>query len=325
MSKVQTSPDTLQEAVIYFADADNCLNYLAGKRWPNGEAVCPTCGSKNVGFIASRRMWQCKTRHPKAQFSVKLGTIFEDSPLPLEKWMPALWMIASNRNGISSWELHRALKVTQKTAWFMLHRIRLAMQDDDGRMLSGHVEADETFVGGKVQNMHRRSKRCIQAKNDGNWGKTVVLGLLERDGRARATVAPTRSHYDVHGNVIANVQPGSTLLTDEYNAYQSLPPDRFTHEVINKLEGYVKGRVHVNGMENFWSLFKRTLKGTYVSVDPVHLQAYADEQTFRFNNRKPMSDADRFAYLVRRVVGKRLTYDQLIGKEPKKQTAEVAL
>src|SRR6266853_1505387 len=159
MSKVQSSPDTLQEAVIYFADADNCLNYLAGKRWPNGEAVCPTCGAKNVGFIASRRMWQCKTRHSKAQFSVKLGTIFEDSPLGLDKWLPAMWLIASNRNGISSWELHRAVGVTQKTAWFMLHRIRLAMQDEhNGGKLGGEVEADETFIGGKARNMHRSVK-----------------------------------------------------------------------------------------------------------------------------------------------------------------------
>src|SRR5260370_41649106 len=147
MDRVHNAPETLLEAVVYFQDADNCLHYLAGKRWPKGEAVCPTCGSKNVGFIASRQMWQCKTRHPKAQFSVKLGTIFEDSPLGLEKWMPAMWMIASNRNGISSWELHRALKVTQKPAWFMLHRIRLAIQDDlAGWTPAGDIEYDATPV-----------------------------------------------------------------------------------------------------------------------------------------------------------------------------------
>src|SRR5574340_854694 len=151
-------PQTLTDAVVYFSDQNNCLNYLASRRWPNG-VTCPTCGSKDVGFIASRRIWQCKTRHPKAQFSVKTGTIFEDSPLGLDKWLPAVWMIASNRNGISSWELSRALGVTQKTAWFMLHRIRLAMQDERrGGKLGGEVEVDESYIGGKARHMHRYRK-----------------------------------------------------------------------------------------------------------------------------------------------------------------------
>src|SRR3954447_14112140 len=148
-------PKTLIEAVLYFKDADNCINFLAGRRWPNGVVVCPRCGSENVGFIASRRIWQCKTRHDHAQFSIKTGTIFEDSPLGLDKWLPALWMIGNDKNGISSWELHRAIGVTQKTAWFMLHRIRLAMQDEtSGGMLGGDVEVDETFIGGRARNMH---------------------------------------------------------------------------------------------------------------------------------------------------------------------------
>lgn len=266
-----TEPSTLQQAIIYFADPDNCLNYLASRRWKNSKAVCPTCGSEDVSFVPSRRLWQCKTRHPKAQFSIKVGTIFEDSPIGLDKWLMGMWMIANCKNGISSYELHRATGISQKSAWFVLHRLRAALQDQDAPKLSGDVEADETFVGGKIQNMHKRSRRKIQAVNDGNWGKTVVLGLLERDGSVRAAVAPTRKHYDVHANVTANVEQRSTLITDEYNAYQSLPGE-FTHEIINKLEGYVKGRVHVNGMENFWSLLKRGLKGTYVSVDPAHLQ-----------------------------------------------------
>jgi transposase-like protein len=240
----------------------------------------------------------------------------EDSPIGLDKWLMTMWLLASWKYGISGYEIHRAIKVTKKTAWFMLHGCRLGMRDEQyGEKLFGEVEADETFVGGKVTNMHRRSKRGIQAKNDRNWGKTVVLGLLERNGRVRAAVAPTRSHYEVHSHVMANLEPGSTLFTDEYNAYQSLPPDQFTHEIINKLEGYVKGRIHVNEMENFWS--PRTLKGTYISVDPVHLQAYVDEQVYRFNNRKPMNDEQRFSYLVRKIVGKRLTYAEnaeLTGK-----------
>ena len=183
-------PEILLEAVVYFQNPDNCIRYLAAHRWIDGVPVCPSCGSKDVGFIASRRMFQCKTRHPKAQFSIKLGTIFEDSPLGLDKWLPAMWMIASNRNGISSWELHRAVKVTQKTAWFMLHRIRLAMQDEGhGGKLSGEVEVDETYIGGKARNMHAdRKKRMLGGKAGGSVGKTAVQGLLQRHGKVSAKV-----------------------------------------------------------------------------------------------------------------------------------------
>ncbi|MGA2275659.1 MAG: IS1595 family transposase [Bryobacteraceae bacterium] len=309
-----SEPTTLTEAVVYFQDTDNCLNYLAARRWPNGVAVCPTCGSKNVGFIASRRMWQCKTRHPKAQFSVKLGTIFEDSPLGLDKWLPAMWMIASNRNGISSWELHRALGVTQKTAWFMLHRIRLAMQDElTGGSLSGDVEIDETFIGGKVRNMHKERKVRVQKEGRHEGGKSIVMGMLERGKAVRATVIPDRTKNTMKPIVLANVERGSQVFTDEWQAQWGI--DRhYTHNVINHLEAYARGNVHTNGIENFWSLLKRGIHGTYVSVEPFHLFRYVDEQAFRFNNRLPMNDADRFSYLVRKVVGKRLTYAELTGK-----------
>lgn len=203
-----TEPRTLQDAILYFADADNCLNYLASRRWKNGIAVCPTCGSDKVAFVPSRRLWQCKTRHPKAQFSIKVGTIFEDSPIGLDKWLLGMWMLANCKNGISSYELHRATGISQKSAWFVLHRLRVALQDDNSAKLAGDVEADETFVGGKIQNMHKRGKRKIQAVNDGNWGKAVVLGLLEREGRVRAAVAPTRRHYDVHVNVMLTLKRG---------------------------------------------------------------------------------------------------------------------
>jgi transposase-like protein len=308
------TPDTLQQAILWFADFEHCREFMMELRWPDGKVKCPRCDSEKVFWIAKERAWKCYGKYLQAKFTLKTGTVYEDSPLPLEKWLPATWLLMCCKNGISSYEIHRALGVTQKTAWFMLHRIRLAMRQGGITKLSGEVEADETFVGGKVTNMHRKSKRAIRAKNDGNWGKTVVLGLLERDGSARAAVAPTRSHYDVHANVLANVETGATLFTDEFNAYQSLPADKYTHELINKLEGYVKGKVHVQGMENFWSLLKRTLKGTYVSVDPVHLQAYCDEQTYRFNNRK-MTDAERFTFGMKQIVGKRITYKELIGKD----------
>ena len=173
-------PATLTEAVIYFTNPDNCLTYFAARRWPDGDVICPRCGSKNVGFIASRRVWQCKTRHDRAQFSIKVGTIFEDSPLGLDKWLPAMWQIASNRNDISSWDLHRALGVTQKTAWFMLHRIRLAMQDEQtGGKLSGEVEVGETFIGGKARNMHA-DKRREKIVGRGPEGKAIVAAVLQR-------------------------------------------------------------------------------------------------------------------------------------------------
>jgi transposase-like protein len=321
------APKTLQEAIIYFADPANCREFLVARRWPNG-VECPYCGSKNVKLSEKYNRWQCASHHaPKVegekamprQFTLKTGTIFEESPIALDKWLATMWQLVNCKNGVSSYEIGKAIGVSQKSAWFMLHRLREVMSDSEGDKLSGHVEADETFVGGKVTNMHRRSKRNIQSKNDGNWGKTVVLGLLEREGRVRAAVAPTRRHYEIHKNVMANVEPGSTLLTDEYDAYQSLP-DEFTHEMVNKLKGYVDGKIHVNGMENFWSLLKRGLKGTYVSVDPVHLQAYVDEQVFRFNSRKdadnkPIKDAERFDLAVRQIVGKRLTWNALTGKE----------
>jgi len=304
-------PKTLQEAVLYFSDADNCLAYLVARRWPKG-IVCPTCGSKEVGFVASRRLFQCKTRHPKAQFSIKLGTIFEDSPLGLEKWLPAMWMIASDRNGISSWELHRALGVTQKTAWFMLHRIRLAMQDEQtGGKLAGEVEVDETFIGGKARNMHA-DKRSEKITGTGGQGKAIVAAVLERGGKVRAKVVGTRRKPELQAMVREHVEPGSALYSDALKSYEGL--GEFAHQVIDHAIAYVDGNVHTNNCENFWSLLKRGLKGTYVSVEPFHLFRYVDEQAFRYNNRLPMEDSERFTFLVRKAIGKRLTYAELIGK-----------
>jgi transposase-like protein len=304
---MEATPSTLLQAVQYFTNPDNCISYLAARRWPDGAPICPTCGSKNVGFIASRRMWQCKTRHPKAQFSIKLGTIFEDSPLGLDKWLPAMWMIASDRNGISSWELSRAVGVTQKTAWFMLHRIRLAMQDEGhGGKLGGEVECDETYIGGKARNMHKsRRARALDGKGGGHVGKTGVQGILQRGGKVRAEVIGDAKQVTMIPNVRKHVEAGSTVYTDEGKGCMGLQA-KYDHEVINHLESYVNGNVHTNGIENFWSLLKRGLNDTYVSVEPFHLFRYVDEQAFRYNNRLPMSDADRFSYLVRKIVGKRL-------------------
>jgi transposase-like protein len=312
METVQSGlPETLQMAVLYFSDADRALEFLTRFRWSDGKPTCPRCESQENSYISTRRIWKCKGC--KRQFSAKTGTIMEDSPIGLDKWLPAIWMICGCKNGVSSYEIARGLGVSQKTAWFMLHRVRVAMKSGTLEKLSGEIEADETFIGGKVTNMHRKAKRTIQAKNDPKWGKTIVLGLLQRDGHVRAAVAPSRRRHQVHSHIAENVELGSKLYTDEFNAYDNLPQG-FVREFVNHLDSYVQGQVHTNGMENFWSLLKRTLKGTYVSVDPVHLQAYVDEQAFRFNNRE-FRDADRFVSVLSQIAGKRLTFSELITKE----------
>jgi transposase-like protein len=313
-------PKTLQEAIQYFADPNNCIDYLANRRWGKDGVACPTCGSREVSFVPSRRVWQCKTRHPKCQFSIKVGTIFEDSPIGLDKWLTAMWMVANCKNGVSSWEVHRALGVTQKSAWFMLQRIRFALQDkQSGGKLGGgphsKVEIDETFIGGKARNMHksRRDRMSTFAS------KTAVIGMLERGGKVKATVLGNKRRGSQMQEIVReNVASGTWLMTDEFNGYTGLGKD-YTHLVINHLERYVQGNVHTQGIENFWSLLKRTLGGTYVAVEPFHLFRYVDEQAFRFNNRKDvdgnkLTDADRFDIAVSQIVGKRLTYAEVTGK-----------
>jgi len=296
---------------MHFADSKNCLSYMVARRWPKG-VTCPICGSASVSFLANQQRWQCSSHHPKRQFTLKTGTIFEDSPLALDKWLPAVWMISNCKNGVSSWELHRALGVTQKTAWFMLHRVRLALQGKDGGMLPGEVQVDETFIGRKARNMHA-SKRAVKITGTGGKDKTVVMGMLERGGEVRAMVVDNRRKGELQSRVREHVRVGSALFTDELKSYEGLEYD-YQHAVINHAIEYVKGNVHTNRMENFWSLFKRGLRGTYISVDPFHLFRYIDEQAFRFNYRKDMTDSDRSHLAASQIVGKRLTYAELTGK-----------
>jgi transposase-like protein len=313
-------PQSLQEAILYFSDQTNCLTYLVARRpeWKDG-VVCPACGSKKVSFLKNQLRWQCSARHPKRQFSVKVGTIFEDSPLGLDKWLPAMWLILNCKNGISSCEIARALAVTQKTAWFMLHRIRLAMQDDlTGGKLGGEVEVDETFIGGKARNMHKNDRRRKNLKGGGSAGKVIVLGLLEREGKVRATVIPDRTKGVMQENVRPHVEAGSSIYSDDAGSQWRMD-DEYIHSIVNHAEAYVVGNVHTNGLENFWSLLKRGLSGTYISVEPFHLFRYIDEQAYRFNNRK-LTDAERFDIGVREIVGKRLTYAELTGKTSKAET-----
>ena len=324
-------PTTLEEAIIYFADPKNCREYLVARRWPDG-VICPRCQSKNVLFLEKYNRWHCREKHDAPQFTLKTQTIFEDSPIPLSKWLMAMWMIVNCKNGISSWEIHRALKVTQKSTWFMLHRLRLAMKADFGygplTKIGGpesEVEVDETFVGGRKQNMHKDKKVRYEAKG-GASGKAVVQGILDRTARqVRAKVMPDVKRETLQSEILKQVKYGTKVYTDDAVAYEQGMQWRFVHDFVNKTETYVKGRVHVNGVENFWSLLKRGLNGTYVAVEPFHLERYVDEQVFRYNNRgtkdNPLNDADRFDAAVRQIVGKRLTYKELTGKDEERQTA----
>jgi transposase-like protein len=319
MNTESNEPKTLQQAIKFFADYSNAHAFMVQIRWGGGPVCCPTCGSVRIRYIQTRRQWECREKHPKRRFSLKTGTIMEDSPLPLEKWLAAYWYEANCKNSISSYEIHRELGVTQKTAWFMLHRIRFAIKQRSFAMMGRNgvpVEADETYIGGKSEFMHakERERRII---GRGQGGKTVVMGLLERHGgkknsTVRTMVLPRHpSQSDMHGIIHKHVEPGAHLMTDDHAAYKQLYGD-FEHHFVDHATKYAEGIVHTNGLENFWSLFKRCIKGTHVSVDPQHLAAYLDSEAFRFNHRK-LDNAGRFNLVANQIKGKRLTYKALIG------------
>jgi transposase-like protein len=311
---------TLADAIRYFSDEQVCIDTVALMRWPDGPH-CPACLSPEPRqhWLKTQRRWQC--RECGKQYSVKVNTIFEDSPIPLDKWLTAMWLLANCKNGVSSYEIHRSIGVTQKSAWFMLQRIRLAMKNKSVLKLGyrgGPVEMDETFIGGKLKNMHKSRK----PKGTGHSGvavgaaaKTIVVGMVERGGRVKAEVVAERTHAVLRALVNKHIHPGATLITDEWGGYKGTD---LTHEIVNHAVEYVRGQVHTQGIENFWSLLKRSLGGTYISVEPFHLDRYVDEQAFRYNNRatadNPVNDADRFALVLSQVSGKRLTYAELTGK-----------
>ena len=318
-------PRTLQEAIVYFSDTDRAFEYAVRLRWPGGNVTCPRCGKAKHSFIKTRKLWFCY--ECKKQFTVKVNTVMEDSPIGLDKWMAAFWMVCNCKNGVSSYELGKALGVRQQSAWFMLHRIREAMKNKSLFKFGGpgsEVETDETYVGAKAKNMHKNRKlqlqqiRGEQRLGDVFLGKTAVQGILDRDLRQiRCKVIPNIKRETLQNEVLKQVRYGSKVYTDNAVGYDQLH-ERFVHEFVNHAERYVNGQVHTNGLENFWSLFKRNLRGTYVSVEPFHLERYLDEQVFRYNNRatkdNPLDDADRFHLAMSQVAGRRLTYAQLTGK-----------
>jgi transposase-like protein len=311
-------PSTLQEAIIYFADPKNCNEFLAGLRWTDGKVECPYCGSTNVSYLASQNRYKCYGKHEKAQFSLKVGTIFESSPISLDKWLCAMWLVVNCKNGISSCEMGRDLGVSQKSAWFMNHRIRMALHDGTIEKASGHVEADETFIGGKARNMHVAQRRR-RITGTGGKDKIPVLGIVERGGKVRTVVVPNRKKRTLQAEVKKHVEAGSALYTDFLLSYEGLEGE-YAHKVIDHAVSYVEGNVHTNTIENFWALLKRGISGTYVSVEPFHLFRYLDEQAYRYNNRKEMTDFDRFKMAASQIVGKRLTWNEATGKNHEPRT-----
>ena len=320
---------TLQQAIKYFADEQVCIDTVASLRWPNG-AVCPKCGSDKNGYLATQRRWKCKNPVCRKQFSVKVGTIFEDSPIGLDKWLVALWMLVNCKNGISSYEISRDLGITQKSAWFVLQRLRLALHNGSMDKLGGRgkeIEADETFIGGAARFMHpARRKRMITER--GVKDKTAVMGIMERGGQVRAMMLTNRKKHEMQTNIRTHVKANSAIYTDALLSYQGLSDRGFAHEVIDHAEKYVDGKVHTNGLENFWSLLKRGLKGTYISTEPFHLFRYLDEQVFRYNNRATkeqfVGDGDRFELALSQIAGKRLTFAEVTGKVAERDFSNLA-
>ena len=308
------TPKTLMEAVRYFACPDVCDEYMRKIKWPDGKVTCPHCGSDRIGEIKTLRLQRCKDCRKKIY--AKQGTIFEASPLGLDKWFVAVWCVANCKNGISSHELARAIGVTQKSAWFMLHRIRLAMEAvDDGGPFDGPVEADTTYVGGKAENMHK-DRRAKVIKGRGASGKTAVHGVLQRStpeqtSVIRAQVIDREDTDTLLGIVRHHVKRGAEVYTDAAPAYVGLMASHY-HDAIDHSIAYVADQIHTNGVENFWSLFKRSVKGTYVAIAPFHLFRYVGEQVYRFNHRK-LTDGQRFDRVMARVVGRRLTFRVLCG------------
>jgi transposase-like protein len=311
-------PTSLKQATEYFSDPDAALKFAVEMRWPDG-VKCPRCGSVHVSFTAKRRVWTCEDCPNRRQFSFKVGTIMEDSPISLDKWLIGIWLVASAKNGISSYELHRALGITQKSAWFLGHRIRFALQNGSIEKLSGEVEADESYIGGKARSMNAKQRQRQQARGrigTGGVGKAIVMGLLERGKNGKASTVkmkhiPNAKRGIVQYEIRQHVTPGSSVFTDTLRSYNGLNSD-YVHEAIDHAKEYVRGNVHTNGLENFWCLLKRCFKGTYVSVEPFHLFRYLDEEVFRFNNRED-NDGQRFTKAMSGMIGKRLTYQGLTG------------
>src|ERR1700677_1154983 len=286
------APKTLQEAIIHFADFENCKAFMISLRWADGVVKCPRCQSEKIFWIEKERVWKCYGKHDHAKFSLKTGTLMEDSPISIDKWLVALWLIVNCKNGVSSCEVAKDIGVTQKSAWFLNHRIRMAVHNGSIEKASGHVEADETFISGNARETH----------------------VAELELRiTRTSVIPNRKKKALQSEVRKHGEAGAALYTDALMSYEGLATD-YAHQVVDRSVRYVDGNVHTNTLENFWALLKRGISGTYVSIEPFHLFRYLDEQAYRYNFRKDLTDFDRFKMAASQIVGKRLTWNEATGK-----------
>ena len=309
----QPIPETMIEAVRQFADAEKAHDFGVQMRWPTGVACPLECGSVKVSYMPKRRRWYCNDC--KGQFTAKVGTIFEDSPIGFDKWLPAIWLISSNRNGISSYEIARALKVTQKTAWFMMHRIRTALESDDTTPLTGTVEADEAYIGGSWEKMNRKRRARVEATGKtARASKAAVFGMVQRGGKVRAFAVDDTQHRTLLPKLRASIHHDATLYTDKSSLYTHANEFFLHHSAVDHhLEEWVRGNVHTNNIECFWAVLKRTIGGTYIHVNPRHLDRYLAEQVFRFDERENQ-DGPRFVKATKRADGRRLTYRGLTAK-----------
>ncbi len=294
-----------------FGSDEKCRAYLELLRFPDG-VYCLRCESKKISRIYKRNQFVCDAC--KYQFSVTVGTIFQDSHLPLQKWFAAIYLMCESRKGISANQMKRTLKVAYKTAWYLCHRIREAVKTDEGILLSGIVECDETFIGGKAKNMHK-SDRAKRIQGRGSIGKAMVLGAIERGGDVCLVSEKRADRKTLHAFIKAQVSPqAECIMTDNFPAYEGIADADTRHETVNHSEGeYVRGECHTNGIENVWSLFKRSIVGSFHQVSEKHLDRYLDELEFRFNNRNnPYLFRDT---LLRLIASDNLEYKELINKE----------
>lgn len=318
------NPKTLTDAIRYYSDEQTCIDAVAELRWEGGKPVCPKCftaeGERKHYWLASQKRWKCYAC--RKQFSVKVDSIFEDSSLPLDKWMVALWMLVNCKNGVSSYEIARATGMGQKAAWFVLQRLRHTLNETAQAMMgegeNNPVQIDEVYIGGKPANMHPKRRNAVKDTDH----KTAVMGMVETGKRkVRAVVVPNAQRETLQNVILENVGFGSTVHTDSHSGYRFLAGSEYVHESVSHMNEYVRGQVSTNAVENFWSCLRRTLQGTYVAVEQVHMDKYLAEQCFRFNNRIGMNDGTRFQKALAQVGGKRLTWKELTGKEAGSQPA----
>lgn len=295
-----------------FNSEEKCREYLEQQRW-NGTPACPFCGSTNVHRFPNGKIFKCREKGCRNKFSVTVGTIYENSKLPLTKWFLATYILSVHSKGISSLQLASWLGVTQKTAWHLNHRIREMLTDKAPELLEGIVEVDETYVGGSLKNIHASKKERLNLKREDN--KTMVFGAVQRNGKVRTKVIPETTLENVTEAIESFVAPDSTMVTDEHRAYNKVGK-KYNHKKVNHRNGeYVRKEdilVHTNNIEGYWNILKKQIDGIHHSVSPKHLQRYCNESAFRYNNRDLLQD-ERFAAALTNCNGS-LKYKTLTGK-----------